>query len=219
MAKQYKAKPSSFFMMGVICLLGFLAEFLMLQSEQLLYNKHYYSFTITESIMHWIMVCVLWGLIGLMMFYAAVRMFAFDITKRNSLPAKRGAAACLLIIIAAVILKFEIYGGWRVQLDFISSGWFQFIFQYIYYLFEVFLTAITIALLQEWCEEIFKIKSIPYGGIIFALTWGVSHIITQGNLLVGICYIILSVMFGMAYLFTNKNLLITFIVIALLFLI
>ena len=218
MAKQYKSKPSSFFMMSVICLLGFMTEFLMLQIEQALYSKHYYSFTITESIMHWILVCILWGLISFMMFYTAVRVFSFDISKRKNIPRKTGLAACLLLIIGAVVLKTEIYGGWKIQLDFMKSGWFQFIFQYIYYLFEVFLTAITITMLQEWCERIFKIKSIPYGGIIFALTWGASHIVTQGSILIGICYIILSVMFGMAYLFTNKNLLLTSLVIALLFL-
>ena len=177
MAKQYKSKPSSFFMMSVICLLGFMTEFLMLQIEQALYSKHYYSFTITESIMHWILVCILWGLISFMMFYTAVRVFSFDISKRKNIPRKKGLAACLLLIIGAVVLK-----------------------------------------LQEWCERIFKIKSIPYGGIIFALTWGASHIVTQGSILIGICYIILSVMFGMAYLFTNKNLLLTALVIALLFL-
>ncbi len=219
MAKQYKSKPSSFFIMGTICLLGFFSEFIMLQTEQVLYNKHYFRFTITESVLHWVLVCVLWGLIGLMMFYAAVRMYAFDLTKKNNLPNKKGIAASALLVAGAVFLKLHFYGGWRIHLDFLRSGWFQFIFQYIYYFFELFLTVITIALLQEWCERVFKNSKLPFGGIIFALTWGMSHIITQGDTLLGIGYILLALMFGMAYLFMNKNLLFTFIVVSLIFLV
>ena len=146
-------------------------------------------------------------------------MYAFDISKRKTKPETKGIAACVLLIAASVFLKIKIYGGWKVQLDFLNSGWFQFIFLYIYYFFEVFLIAITIALLQEWCVMIFKIRVIPFGGIILALTWGASHIFTQGSILIGICYIILALMFGMAYLFTKKNLLYSFIVIVLIFLI
>ena len=219
MAKRYQIKSSSFFMMGVICLIGFLTEYIILQLEQALYNKHYYSFTITESNMHWIIVCVRWGLIGLMMFYVTVRMYSFDLSKKRNAPKKRGIAACLLLAAASVFLKLYVYGGWRIQLDIITSGWFQSIFQYVYYFFEIILATITIAILQEWCESFCKNKNLPYGGIIFALTWGVSHIITQGNLLVGICYILLALMFGMAFLFMNKNLLYTLIAVAVIFLV
>lgn len=218
MAKQYKSRPSSFLLMGAICLFAFFIEFLLLECEQLIYAKHYYEFTITESIMHWILICVLWGLISLVMCYAAVRMFSFNLSRRKTLPKKRGYAAAAIIILAAVLLKLYIYSGWKPHIDFIKSGWFQFIFQYIYYLFETFLISITLALFQEGGERIFNRTYIPYGGLILAATWGISHIITQGSFLIGLCYILLAVMFGFAYLYMNKNLSLTYIAVAIMFL-
>jgi len=78
---------------------------------------------------------------------------------------------------------------------------------------------VTLALLQEGCEKIFKKLEAPYAGMIIALTWGLSHIITQANLYIGLTYFALSVMFGAAYIAFKKNLYITFLFMAIMFLV
>ena len=78
MIKKSEPKAYIYFLLGAVCLLGFLAEYVMLKAEMLLYGKNYYKFTITESITHWVLICVVWGMISLVMFYIAVRCIKFS---------------------------------------------------------------------------------------------------------------------------------------------
>ena len=219
MIKKSEPKAYIYFLLGAVCLLGFLAEYVMLKAEMLLYGKNYYKFTITESITHWVLVCVVWGMISLVMFYIAVRVYGFDISKKNNKPDAKGIITGILLISGAIGVKFHVYEGWKCVIDFKNSGGYQFIFQYIYYLFEIFLLAVSLALLQEGCEKVFKKLEAPFGGILIALTWGLSHIISQDSLYIGLTYFALSLLFGAAYIAFKKNLYITFLFMAIMFLV
>jgi len=66
----------------------------------------------------------------------------------------------VLLFLTAFGVKFRIYGGWKPATDFIGSGWFQFIFQYIYYLFEAVIILIMIVFTQEATERFLKTHKI-----------------------------------------------------------
>ncbi len=219
MIKKSEAKPYVYFLLGAICLLGFVFEYVILITEMFLYSKDYFKFTITESITHWVLVCVIWGIISLVMFYVAVRVYGFDIAKKNNKPDAKGIITGILLISGAVGVKFHVYNGWKCVYDFHHSGGYQFIFQYIYYIFEIFLLAVTLALLQEGCDKMIKKIEAPFGGFLIALTWGLSHIITQGSLYIGLTYFALSIMFGAAYIAFKRNLYITFLFMSIMFLV
>ncbi|MEG2145054.1 MAG: hypothetical protein RRY06_00300, partial [Lachnospiraceae bacterium] len=57
---------------------------------------------------------------------------------------------------------------------------------------------------------------IPFGGIILAVTWGLVHIFTQGAS-TGIYAVIQALLYGSVYMVFNKNYKITYIAIALMF--
>jgi hypothetical protein len=71
---------------------------------------------------------------------------------------------------------------------------------------------------QEFGERTFKNKTVPWGGIICGLTWGLGHIITQ-DLFTGIYSLMVSIFYGLVYLQTKKNVKYAYIIIAAMFMI
>lgn len=218
MAIHKKSNTLTFLLFSAVCLTAFISEYVILQCEQFIYDKNYYKFSITESIVHWVLVCVVWGMIGTVLFYVSARVYQFDTLKRSKLPSAKGWIFSVIILAASVIMKLAAWGDWKVILDFRSSGWFQFIFQYIYYLFEVFIILLTVIFAQEAGERITKLKNVPWGGILLAFTWGLSHIITQSSMIIGLLYFVLSILFGAAHIAVKKNSYISYSFIALMFL-
>lgn len=224
MAKRRKKCASTFGILGFVCLLGLCFESAVILFEQLIYSKAYNQFTITESITHWLIVSGLWGILGLLLFYIAARVYNFNFSKKKNLPSERGWIVAVLLFLTAFGVKFRIYGGMKIAIDFIRSGWFQFIFQYIYCLFQAVIILMMIVFTQEAAERTLKthkinLPHVPWGGIILAATWGAVHIITESNPLTAICYIILSLLGGSAHLAANKNIYLSYVFILLIFLI
>ena len=224
MAKRRKKCAATFGTLSFICLLGLCFEFVMILFEQFIYDKPYNKFTITESITHWLIISGLWGILSLVLFYISARVYNFNFSKKKNLPSERGRVVAVLLFLTAFGVKFRIYGGWKPATDFIGSGWFQFIFQYIYYLFEAIIILIMIVFTQEATERFLKthkikLKHIPWGGIILAATWGIVHLATETSLIYAICYIILSLLAGAAHLAVNKNVYLSYTLIVLIFLI
>lgn len=216
MAKRIKRRALNFGILGFACLLGLCFEFVVIMFEQFVYGKQYNKFTITESITHWLIISGLWGILGLVLFYVSARVYNFNFSKKKNLPSDRGWIVAIFLCLTAFGVKFRIYGGWKPAIDFIRSGWFQFIFQYIYYLFQAIIELIMIIFTQEATERFLrankiKLRHIPWGGIILAATWGTVHTVTEISLPVALCYIVLSLLVGSAHLAANKNVYISYI--------
>ena len=94
-------------------------------------------------------------------------------------------------------------------IDFKREGWFQFIFLYIYHLFEAVLLVLAAAFFQEGCERLTKIKNehIPWGGVILAVTWGLLHYFTngRGDIISTLFYAAQAFFIGCAHLAAKKN--------------
>ena len=58
---------------------------------------------------------------------------------------------------------------------------------------------------------------IPYGGIVVALTWGLVHTLTKGDLMVGIGCAVSGFLYSVVYLLANRNVKIAFPFIAIMF--
>ena len=219
MAVHKKSSSLTFILFSIVCLVAFLSEYIFLQIEQFIYDKNYFKFTITESIVHWVLMCVIWGMIGTVLFYLSTRVYRFDTSNHSTLPSVKGWIISVILLGISVATKMFVFDGWKVLLDFHNSGWFQFIFQYIYYLFEAFIILLTVIFAQEAGERITKLDKVPWGGILLALTWGLSHIITQSSLTIGLLYVVISLLFGITYISVKKNFYISYGFIALMFLI
>lgn len=219
--KKKTIRPVMAFLLGAVSLLGLHAEYAVISAEEYIFGKGYNEFTITESVTHWIVICVLWGLLGLMLFYVAARVYGFDILKKERRPSARGLVIALLLLSSSIGVKYLLLGGWQMAVDFKQQGWFQFIFLYIYHLFEAVLLLLSAALFQEGSERLTKIENehIPWGGAVLALTWGLSHFITTGNVKTALFYTAVAFFIGCAHLAAKKNMYISYLFAAVLIII
>ncbi|WP_200789781.1 hypothetical protein [Clostridium fallax] len=93
----------------------------------------------------------------------------------------------------------------------------KFIFQYIYYIFEAVLVLLIIVFGQKAGEMSFKNKRLPWGGFLLGVTWGLIHLLTKGDLVIGLILCLASVLYGIAYLAVKKNIYIAYPIIFLMF--
>ena len=179
--------------------------------EPLLYGCDMKSWSVTQNVIHWILTCIVWGLTGFLVIRLAKRFEDFDIFKKGKKMKRWQWLLVILIIIFSLIVSYIDWNGSKVLKEFNANGPVKFVFQYIYYCFEVVLVTLILIFGQLAFEKWFKRKNIPYGGIVVALTWGIAHIFTK-NLYVGIITMISGLAFGSVYLLTNRNIKISYVI-------
>ena len=179
--------------------------------EPLLYGCDMKSWSVTQNVIHWILTCIVWGLTGFLVIRLAKRFEDFDIFKKEKKMKRWQWLLVILIIIFSLIISYIDWNGSKVLKEFNANGPVKFVFQYIYYCFEVVLVTLILIFGQLAFEKWFKRKNIPYGGIVVALTWGIAHIFTK-NLYVGIITMISGLAFGSVYLLTNRDIKISYVI-------
>ena len=179
--------------------------------EPLLYGCDMKSWSVTQNVIHWILTCIVWGLTGFLVIRLAKRFEDFAIFKKGKKMKRWQWLLVILIIIFSLIISYIDWNGSKVLKEFNANGPVKFVFQYIYYCFEVVLVTLILIFGQLAFEKWFKRKNIPYGGIVVALTWGIAHIFTK-NLYVGIITMISGLAFGSVYLLTNRDIKISYVI-------
>lgn len=163
------------------------------------------TYTIVQNIIHWIVICIIWLIVGIFLINLAKKKYDFNLWEhKNKLRGWQylGIIACLIVSIASHYMD---WGGFKPFLEFQQLGLIKFIFQYMYYLFEAFLISLIIIFGQKACELWFKKENIPYGGIVLALTWGLMHIVSKGSIGVGLLSAFGGFLYGAAYLVVGKD--------------
>lgn len=209
------------FALGAASLLGLFTEYAVLAAEKYIYDKEYNKFTITESVTHWIIVCVLWGIIGLVLFYIAARVHDYDFIRKENKPSARGVVVAIMLLSSSIGVKYLLLDGWQMAVDFKQQGWFQFIFLYIYYLFKAALLLFGAAFFQEGCERLVKFKSdhIPWGGLVLALIWGLLQFSTTSDIKLALFHTACAFFIGCAHLAAKKNMYVSYLFSAVLILV
>ena len=161
--------------------------------------------TVRQHIIHWVIICIVWLIVGLFLIKLAQRKYEFNLWEHKSkLKGWQylGIGICLAVSVASHYID---WGGFKPFLEFQRLGTLKFVFQYIYYLFEAFLVSLIIIFGQKACEKWFKKDNIPYGGIVLALTWGLMYIVSKGSVAVGILSAFGGFLYGAAYLIVGKD--------------
>lgn len=163
------------------------------------------DYSTTQSIIHWIMTCICWGIMAFVLVTISKRKLGFDIVIQKKIDA-RGALMTLILVAACIALNSYDWGILKIVGEFQKKGLLLFVFQYIYYFFEVVLVFLIVAFGQKFVETLLKKPSrIPWGGIILSFTWGAIHVLTKGNLADGLGTITFSLLYGLMYLALEKN--------------
>lgn len=163
------------------------------------------TYTTMQNLLHWVVICIIWLIVGIFLINLAKKKYGFDLLE-NKIKLKGlqyvGIVLCLIVSIASHYID---WGGFKPILEFQRLGVLKFIFQYIYYLFEVFLITLIVIFAQKAFEKWFKNETIPYGGIVLALTWGLMHIVSKGSITVGLLSAFGGFLYGSAYLVVGKD--------------
>ncbi len=173
--------------------------------EEPIYGNSIDNYTLFQTIAHWVATCVIWLIVGAFILNFAKKKYGFDIWEIKSTLNKWqyiGAAVCLIV---SFVVSYMDWGGFKPFIEFQRLGIIKFVFQYIYYLFESFLFSLIIIFGQTACEKWFHNKSVPYGGIVLGLTWGLAHIFTKGSVEVGLLTTLGAFLFGSVYLLLGKD--------------
>lgn len=184
--------------LGIEALLAFLIE-------PLLYGVGMSEWTVLQNIVHWIITCILWGIVIALLIKEAKSKYGFDLfekTQKMKTLQWIAASACLIFTLS---ISYIDWGGFKVAKEFYYNGLLKFIFQYIYYVFETGLFTLIIVFGQKAFEEWFGHKKFPYGGILVALTWGAGHILTKGSLSTGLLTAFSGFIYGVTYLLVNRD--------------
>ena len=169
-----------------------------------------------QVMVHWIIISTIWGLTGFLIVGFAKRKYDFDIIKDGRKLKFWQWILIFVLISGSLLISYAEWNGFKIFLEFKTLGWFKFIFQYIYYFFEMLLVTLILIFGQKACEKWFKRANIPYGGIVIAITWGVVHFITK-DFIAGILSIILGFIYGSIYLLVNRDIKITYIILWMMF--
>lgn len=187
----------SFAGLGLEVLLAFLIE-------PIIYGVSIHEWSVAQSIIHWVITCILWGITSWLIVIYAKKKYAFDLLKKGNKMALWQWLLIVVFIIGSLILSYIDWNGSKVINEFHANGPVKFIFQYIYYVFETILVTLILVFGQEAFEKWFQKPNIPYGGIIIALTWGIAHFFTK-DIITGILTVISGLAFGSVYLLTNRD--------------
>lgn len=163
------------------------------------------TYTTLQNIIHWLVICIIWLIVGVFLISLANRKYEFNLWEhRSQLKGWQylGIIVCLSVSIASHYIDWE---GFKLVLEFQKLGVLKFVFQYIYYLVEAFLISLIIIFGQKAFEKWFGKVNIPYGGIVLALTWGLMHIVSKGSLSVGLLSAFGGFLYGSAYLVVGKD--------------
>lgn len=211
-------KGLGFFILSLLAFLGLgLDALLALVIEPRIYGKALRHFSSKELISHWIMVCVAWFIVALVLISVAKKKFNFDLfAQKSSIGIKRWLL-CLGLLVITIVISIITWNGFKVVKEYQHYGWLQFLFQYLYYIFEAVLFVLMIVFAQHAGEIWFKNGNIPWGGILVALTWGLVHILAKGSMLVGITACLGGLLYGSVYIISKKNLFIAYPLIFLMF--
>jgi hypothetical protein len=163
------------------------------------------NYTTIQHIIHWILTIICWGGMAFFLINDAKKKLDFNVISDGK-PTPKGLIVSIILAIACIVMNAFDWGIMKVIGEFQSKGLLLFLFQYIYYWFEVLLVVLILVFGQKLGETLMgKVSSIPWGGITLCCTWGAMHILTQGSLYVGMGIMVFSLIYGAIYLLLNRN--------------
>lgn len=185
--------------------------------EPLVYGCEMKDWNTPQTLVHWTITCITWGLVAWYTVCAAKKDCKFFIFEKAE-PVKMWQwAAVIFCVVFVLYTTWMDWGGSKVLAEFHSRGLLKFIFQYIYYLFETVLVMLIIVYGQKAFEKWFHRENIPYGGILAAFTWGMAHWLTKGSFFAGVFTAFGGFCFGVVYLLLNRNIKWTYIALCIMF--
>ncbi|MDR0531345.1 MAG: hypothetical protein LBG83_04685 [Oscillospiraceae bacterium] len=201
-----RKQAGTFLSLALLAFLGLGLEILLaFLIEPLFYGKGMDEWGTFESILHWILTCVIWGAFSFMLIRSARKKHAFDIFAFREKLRPANWLICFAALAICIVLSVIGWEGFKTAKEFQNLGLLMFVFQYVYYAFEAVLVFLIVAFGQKAGEAAFSRKNIPWGGMLAGLTWGLAHMLTKGDHMIGLLTCLGGVLYGAIYLGAKKN--------------
>ncbi len=174
--------------------------------EPRIYGRQMPDWTGAQTISHWLITCLTWGIIIYRLVNTSRRKYSFDPWAEKRKVRGWQWSAVILLSLISFYVSYRDWDGFKALKEFQNLGLLKFIFQYIYYLFETVLFTLIIVFGQRAFELWFQSSNFPYGGMVLALTWGLAHIFSRGDILAGVFTALSGFIYGAVYLLLGRDL-------------
>ncbi len=163
------------------------------------------KYTPSQMIIHWILTMGCWGIMSYFLVRSAKEKLEFTVLNKGKQTIPR-IIFCVILIVFCVIMNAFDWGTLKIIAEFQKKGLLLFVFQYLYYFFEVILVFLIVVFGQKFFESFLHKKSnIPWGGVVLCCTWGAVHILTKGSLYTGIGVMVFSLLYGLMYVLLERD--------------
>lgn len=187
--------------LGIEVLLAFLVE-------PMIYGCPMNEWSAMQNICHWVITCICWGCMCFFQVRNSKKEYGFNVFESRGKMQLWQWCVVAVIFVLMLVSSYMDWNGFKVLKEFQYHGWLKFIFQYIYYAFEVGLVVLIVVFGQKAFEKWFHKDGqvwIPYGGVVTGLTWGMVHVLTKGSLSTGLLLMLTSIGYGVTYLLVKRD--------------
>ena len=212
-------KWSKYMWMSILLFSAFLLEyFALFVIEMFILKMDIFNYTANQRSIHHLIMFGIWSIyIGCIVFYSK-RNLSFPSKHIQFIPSAKNYFIAILCLLGCKVMTFIDWQTLKVIGEAQGKDIFQFTTQYMYYIMEVFIVLLIVMFGQiafETCMG--KESNIPFGGIVLAFTWGIFHFVSRGvgiEMWNGISCVIFSILSGIMYLKLGRNYKLSYIFIA-----
>lgn len=163
------------------------------------------EYSTSQHIIHWVLTIICWGIVIVLLIHYSRKKLNYHVLENGTVNS-RGVIIGILLVIACIVINALDWKSLKIIAEFQRKELSLFIFQYIYYIFEMGLVFLIVAFGQKFAEELRKKRSnIPFGGILLCCTWGAIHILSKGSIFTGLGVMGFALLYGLLYISLNRN--------------
>ena len=129
--------------------------------EPVLYGVPMQEFSTAQTILHWILTCITWGIFAYVLIRKSGEKYSFPLLSKGDPMKLWQWGVCVIAVVFSFLANYMDWGGCKVYLEYLHRGALLFIFQYIYYVFETMLFLLIIIFGQKACEVWFHKTGFP----------------------------------------------------------
>ncbi|MDO5151501.1 MAG: hypothetical protein Q4D76_19285 [Oscillospiraceae bacterium] len=202
---------TKYFWLSLLSFGAFMLEYLSIfLIEAMLLDVDIQNYTAHQRSVHCIIMVFMWAVfIGVLLLFSKKHCHFPTRGNQEDKISLKNWIVTFVCFIGCKILTFIDWHTLKVIGEAQGKTIFQFCAQYLYYIFEVMLVTLIVIYGQKAVETFLKKESsIPFGGIILAMTWGIFHFVSRGvgiEIWNGISTMIFSVLSGEIYLKLNRR--------------
>ena len=179
-----EVKWTKYLWMSLLSFGAFMLEFLSIFGIEVIFlHVDIQNYTTHQRSIHCIIMVFMWAFfIGVLLLFSRKYYHFPERGNKGDKISLKNWIVTLACFIGCKIMTFIDWHTLKIIGEAQGKNIFQFCAQYLYYIFEVVLVVLIIIYGQKAIETLLKKESlIPFGGIILAMTWGVSFRIKRSR--------------------------------------